>query len=248
MGNVSFGGPPCVPNTDGALLLKRAQGKVPFCMWCLDNCVKHDLYFSTSSAIIQDIEGMCDAGLATLAYYYFDFRDVEKQNRKGLLSSLLSQLCAEFDLYCDILSRFRLSRAGRARRPTYAALAKCLKDMLTLPEQGSIYIIIDALDECPNATRTPSAREEVLELVQDLISWHLPNLHLCLASRPEIDIRTVLEPLVPLHFSLHDEIGQKKDIIDYIRAIVNSDRNMRKWREEDQQLVIDTLSEKADGM
>jgi NACHT domain len=191
---------------------------------------------------------MCDAGLATLAYYYFDFRDVEKQNRKGLLSSFLSQLCAESDSYCDTLSRFRSSRAGRVRKPTYAALSKCLRDMLTLPGQGPIYIIVDALDECPNTTRTPSAREEVLELVNDLISWRLPNVRLCLTSRPEIDIRTVLESLNPLHLSLHDEIGQKKDIVDYIRAVVHSDRNMRKWREEDQQLVIDTLSEKADGM
>jgi hypothetical protein len=29
------------------------------------------------------------AGLATMAYYYFDFRDVKKQERYGLLSSIL---------------------------------------------------------------------------------------------------------------------------------------------------------------
>ncbi|KAH9981709.1 hypothetical protein BJV74DRAFT_989335, partial [Russula compacta] len=44
------------------------------------------------SAIIQDIEDMRKAGLATMAYYYFDFRDVKKQNCYGLLSSLISQL------------------------------------------------------------------------------------------------------------------------------------------------------------
>jgi hypothetical protein len=54
--------------------------------------------------------------------------------------------------------------------------------------------------------------------------------------------------LHPLQISLHDEIGQKKDIIDYINAIILSDKKMQKWRKEDQQLVIDTLSEKADGM
>jgi hypothetical protein len=120
--------------------------------------------------------------------------------------------------------------------------------MLTLPGCGPIYIIIDAIDECPNTTGTPSARENVLKFVTELVGWHLPHVYLCLTSRPEIDIRTDLEPLTPLQISLHDEIGQRNDIVNYINAAILSDKKMRKWRKEDQQLVIDTLSEKADGM
>ena len=120
--------------------------------------------------------------------------------------------------------------------------------MLSLAGQGPIYIIVDALDECPNFPGRPSAREKVLDLIEDLVDLELPNLHLCIASRPEIDIRMVLEPLTPLKISLHDEIGQKKDIIEYIKCVVQSDRRMRKWREEDQNLVIDTLSQNAQGM
>jgi hypothetical protein len=44
----------------------------------------------TRSAIIQDIGSMHEVGLATMAYYYFDFRDVKKQDCYGLLSSLIS--------------------------------------------------------------------------------------------------------------------------------------------------------------
>ena len=47
------------------------------------------------SAITQDVERMDEAGLATMAYYYFDFRDVKKQDCYGLLTSLVSQLSAE---------------------------------------------------------------------------------------------------------------------------------------------------------
>ena len=191
---------------------------------------------------------MCEPGLATIAYYYFDFRDIKKQNRNGLLSSLLSQLCATSDSSCDILFRLRLSHAAGARKPIDSALTKCLRDMLTFPGCGPIYIVVDAIDECPNTTGTPSAREEVLEFIKEVVDWHLPNVHLCLTSRPEIDIRMVLEPLSPLRISLHDEIGQKEDIVDYINAVILSDKNMQRWREEDQQLVIDSLSEKADGM
>ena len=120
--------------------------------------------------------------------------------------------------------------------------------MLSLPGQGPIYIIVDALDECPDVSGTPSAREEVLELVEELVGLNLSNLHLCVASRPEVDIRKTLEPLEPLQISLHDESGQKDDINEYIKSVVHSDRKMRSWRDEDKQLVIEVLSEKADGM
>jgi hypothetical protein len=188
------------------------------------------------------------AGLATMAYYYFDFRDVKKQDCYGLLSSLVSQLSAESDSCYNVLSKLSSDNSRGMHKPEVGALKKCLTDMLRLPGQGPIYIIIDALDECPNFPGTPSARENVLELVEEIVNLKLPNVHLCVASRPELDIRLVLEPLTTLKISLHDEIGQKKDIIEYINSIVRSDRNMRRWKEEDKHLVVDTLSSKADGM
>ena len=183
-----------------------------------------------------------------MAYYYFDFRDVKKQDRYGLLSSIVSQLSAELDSCYQVLSQSFSNHAGGTRMPTTSALTKCMRDMLSLPGQGPIYIIIDALDECPNLTGTPSAREEVLDLIGELVGLKLPNVHLCVASRPEIDIRMALEPLTSLNLSLHDERGQKADIIAYIKSVVQSDRTMRRWREEDQNLVIDTLSRNAYGM
>jgi hypothetical protein len=202
----------------------------------------------SSSAIIQDIEGMHEAGMATMAYFYFDFRDVRKQDRYGLLTSLISQLSAESDSCSDVLSKLRSKYAAGKGNPTTSALTKCIKDMLSLPGQGQIYIIVDALDECPDVSGTPSAREEVLDLVQELVGLKLSNLHLCVASRPEIDIRKVLEPLGPLQISLHDESGQKEDIIQYIKSVVYSDWKMRSWRDNDKELVVEVLSEKADGM
>jgi hypothetical protein len=187
-------------------------------------------------------------GLATMAYYYFDFRDVKKQDCHGLLSSLILQLSAESDSCFNILSKLYSDHGRGIRKPNIDALKKCTTNMLSLPGQAPTYIIVDAVDECPNLSGTPSAREEVLELIEDLVNLKLPNVHLCVASRPEIDIRMVLDPLTSLKISLHDESGQKDDIIKYIKSAVRSDRRMRRWREEDQTLVIDTLSQNADGM
>jgi len=183
-----------------------------------------------------------------MAYYYCDFRDIKKQDRYGLLSSLLSQLSYESDSCYEVLWRLYSDNANGTRKPANRALTECIKEMLGLPGRGPIYIIIDALDECPNISGTPTAREEILELVEELVDLNLPNVHLCVTSRPEVDIRTVLEPLTSLQICLHNESGQKEDIIAYIKSVVHSDRKMRKWREEDKQLVIDVLSEKADGM
>ena len=188
------------------------------------------------------------AGLATMAYYYFDFRDVKKQDCYGLISSLISQLSAESDSCFSIISQLYSDHGRGLRKPDIDALKKCMTDMLSLSGQAPIYIVVDAVDECPNLSGTPSAREEVLGQIEELINLGLENVHLCVASRPEIDIRVVLDPLTSLKISLHDENGQKEDIIKYVKSAVRSDRRMRMWREEDQTLVIDTLSQNADGM
>jgi len=188
------------------------------------------------------------AGLVSLGYFYCDFRDSDKQNRYNLLCSLLAQLSSRSDPFCDVTSRLYSAHDDGAHKPNDAGLTKCLRDILSLPDQGPIYIIIDALDECPNASGIPSAREQVLELVRELAHLRLANLYLCVTSRPEVDIRTILEPLVPLPVSLHDQNGQKEDIIEYIRTIVDSDSRMQKWREEEKSLVVETLSRRADGM
>jgi hypothetical protein len=202
----------------------------------------------TSSAIIQQIEKKCDCGLALMGYYYFDFKDITKQGIRGLLSSLLSQFCATSDPCYHILSGLYSKNHEGSKQPDNEVLIECLKKILGLPDAPMRCIILDAIDECPNTSGFPTAREEVLDLLEDLVGLGLPNLRICVTSRPEVDIRTVLEPLTSLHMSLHEQSGQKQDILNYIKNVVHSDRRMRRWRPEDKQMVIDTLSAKADGM
>lgn len=129
-------------------------------------------------------------------------------------------------------------------------MTQCLHEMLTIPDQRPIYIILDALDECPNSSGIPSPREQVLMLVKDLVNLRLPHLHICVTSRPEFDIRATLRPLALHSVSLHDESGQKKDITDYVTSVVYSDSEtmMKRWREEDKKIVVESLTERADGM
>ena len=84
--------------------------------------------------------------------------------------------------------------------------------------------------------------------MEELIESQIPNLRICVTSRPETDIKAILDPLTFRSISLHDEIGQMLDIEDYIKSVVNTDRIMRRWNAADKQLVINVLTNKADGM
>jgi len=203
-----------------------------------------------SSTVIEDIKALCGASQASMAYFYFDFRNANKQSLRDLIPSLLTQLSARSSPRCDILSKLYSVHGDGTNQPSDSVLTKCLEDMLSLPDQRPIYLIMDALDESPITSGIPSARERVLQLLKELVDLRLPNLHICVTSRPEVDIRNVIEPLTSLRVSLHDQTGQKEDIADYVRSIVysNSDTNMKRWKKEDKEIVVKTLAERADGM
>ena len=191
---------------------------------------------------------MKKAGLASVVFFYFDFRDSSKQDVRGALSSLLAQLSAQSDAYCGVLERLYSEHDSGSKEPSEDMLKECLKSMLTLEHQGPMFIILDAIDECPNSTGTPSPRENVLGLVEWLSELRHSHLSVCVTSRPEADIEAALRPLSSHTVSLHGENGQKEDIVNYIKWFINSDAKTRKWRKEDKELVIEKLSERADGM
>jgi hypothetical protein len=201
-----------------------------------------------SATIIEDIDAMRKAGLASLAFFYCDFREDEKKGLRGLLSSLLVQLCHQSDSYCDVLTKFYSDHGKGSRHPSDDALAQCLMKLLKLPGLAPVCLIVDALDECPSTDAVPSPRDEVLNLIGELIKSEVSNMRICVTSRPETDIKDVLYPLIFRAVSLHDEKGQKKDIEDYIKSVINTNPKNKRWKAEDKQLVIDLLTRKADGM
>ena len=182
-----------------------------------------------------------------MAYFYCDFRDKSKQKRRDLLPSLIIQLSAWSDSYCEILSHLYLAHDNGVQKPSEDDLMKCLEEMVALPDHPPVYLIIDALDECPDSSGMPSPREQVLDLLTELVYLSLPKFHICVTSSPEIDIQTALEPLTSHQVSLHDQRGQREDIFEYATSVVHSDPKIRRWRDEDKRLVIETLSERANG-
>ena len=123
---------------------------------------------------------MCEAGNASIAYFYFDFRDANKQRLRDLVPSLLTQLSACSGPCCDILLDLYFAHDKGKNQPSDSNLVKCLKQMLTLlsTDQRPTYLLIDALDESPNTSGIPSSREKVLWFVKELVELRLPNLRI----------------------------------------------------------------------
>ena len=185
-----------------------------------------------------------------MAYFFFDPMDARKLHARAFLSSILVQLGNQAAPFCDILLELYSEHRHGSGQPSDSALKQCLVQMLKVPEESPIYVIADALDECPDTPRMQSTRHKVLQLIKEMVEFHLPNLHLCVTSRLKDDIWNVLQPLTSSsnRVCLHGEDGQKKDITDYVSSVVYSEKAMMKWREKDKVSVIKVLSDRAGGV
>jgi hypothetical protein len=189
---------------------QRGLGKASYGSFLLKRSFLKSLRSLTSSAIINDITTLCKDGSASMAYFYFDFRDVNKQARRNLLPSLLIQLAHRSDHYCDILHRLYEAHDNGARQPNDNALVQCLKEMLTFRIKARFTLSWMPLDECPDTSDIPSAREQVLDLVKNLVGLQFPSLHICVTSRPEVDISDALGHSHLRRFLFKTKAGKRK--------------------------------------
>jgi hypothetical protein len=204
-------------------------------------------HVNSSSAIIKHLISLRDAGHASLAYFYFDSQDKAKQSTSNFVASLLTQLAASSERCCKIIFRLYSTHGNGKQQPNLHVLTDCLKEMLFAAAQKPIYIIVDALDECPGFRRVSIPLKEVPKLLKDLVRLGVSNLHICVTGRPNFNIETHLGPLLPRTVSLHNENGQQDDIRDYLTNIVYSDKIMKKWQDIEKKLVVNELSKKANG-
>jgi len=115
----------------------------------------------TSSRIIEDIKSIHKTGRALLAMYYCDFREDQKTDLRGLLSSALFQLCDQSNPYYDILST---AHRNGAHSPGNDKLVGCLMELLKIPGPLPVYLIMHDLQTCgyasladPRPTSRPSS-------------------------------------------------------------------------------------------
>lgn len=192
-----------------------------------------------SSSVIQACQLIRGS---TLAYFFFDFNNSSKQSEENLLRSLLVQLapCSENGL--EILDALLSSCNGGISEPNMQTLLENLYQCISIV--GEVFIIVDALDECPS-------REGLLRSVKQIMETKRDNLHMLVTSRPERDIESSFD-----HWLDQDQrLNIQSDVVDadirtHIAGCLERDSGLIKWANNStaRTLIEDTLMEKAAGM
>jgi hypothetical protein len=174
---------------------------------------------------LQDVLQHCqdDPGKVT-AYFFFDFNDVQKQDPEIMVRSLLCQLSQQCIKIPASLDALLPSCESGQRQASIHALMDALHSMIQdLPQ---VFIVLDALDEC-------AQRVELMEMLETMMGWKVPNLHLLMTSRRELDIESSLKGFVDgqNRICLQSAIIDK-DIQRYVRQRLSDDKRLRKWTKD----------------
>jgi hypothetical protein len=191
-----------------------------------------------SSTIIEELKKT-----AHVAYFYCDFRDSNKQSARGLLASLCYQL-GSFSASSLSLLRKHHSSQATSGQPNEDHLLACLIDLISAMS-SRVFVVVDALDECPQTNR----EHEILPLLERLAKAEIANLCLLVTSRPEADIRARMCTLATQQIDLHTADSQEQDLRLYVSEVLHHHHSFRSWRDESLiELAVATLSENAHGM
>jgi hypothetical protein len=191
------------------------------------------------STAIEDIRVTCEQDADTsFAFFYFSFSDERKQSDSDLLRSLVAQLGWREPSLSILRQAY-----GDAKRsvPGPDELEKIL--LASIRSCSRVYLLIDALDECPEDLET---RQSVLSRIETL-TQDAPNLRILATSRELDRIRRSMEGLnaEPLRVTTR---AVDDDIQIYLAKEVSRDRSLRELSSEIRTLIENTIASQADGM
>jgi hypothetical protein len=185
--------------------------------------------------IIQHTEVQSDAGVV---YFYFDFNDIEKQSSRKAVRSLLFQVALLQHDHLHRLEELYQKCDNGHKQPAEDVILSLFRDATA--SAGNIYIVLDALDECAD-------REELLTLLNELITSKQPSLHVLATSRREKDIEDQLSRIARYNVNIESAVVDE-DIRVYVRDRLDTDARLKKWPAAVQEEITNVMMEKANGM
>jgi hypothetical protein len=195
---------------------------------------------ASSSTIIEELSLHChsDPSLA-IAYFYYDFN-----NKDALPNAVLRSLIVQLSLRCAsaphaLHSLFSQNeRDGVHRDPGQEDLMSTLRTIIR--SFAAVYIVFDALDECPE-------RSGFLKVLREVHGWKLDALHVLATSREEGDIQKALGGLVSREVPM-DETLVNGDIQVYVSRRLVEDIEFSMCSADEKEMVKTTLTQGAHGM
>jgi hypothetical protein len=240
---------------DHVLLFAAGSGKTILWYTVSISLCALNVHVANSTSILDELGSNRNKSSDIIACYYFGSEKLspEKRNFRGLLTSLVKQLCKDSNRLPDSIHvLYATCRRNGSNPPSEAMLAHFLTNFLAeLQAQFSIYIVIDGVDNCveADAAGTDAARKKVLKFLEGLVRLRNSKLNICITSSSNEEMEKNLGPLAAApscrKMFLHKEEGQKGEITNYITAFVR--RDVQKLSDDDKKEVVRTLSEGAGG-
>jgi hypothetical protein len=142
-----------------------------------------------------------------LAYLFCDYKSEEEQSLDQLLGNLLQQLIQNSRELAGPLVTLYEAHAEKKTFPSVGEITDLLRD--TISRHVDVYIVVDAIDECPQRNRR---RRQLLSTLQNLNS-DTDALHLFVTSRFTPDVVEVFKDTSTLEVKAHSE-----DVRRYVQA------------------------------
>lgn len=172
----------------------------------------------TSSTVIKDLQHRCrNDPNAKLAYWYFQFDVSSSQSVYNMMRSFIRQLSSSPLL--DTLTGLWKVHKTAGSDPGLDELTKVLDAVIDSIE-GQVFLVLDALDECPFPADGPDVpdRKDLLVHICDLSEKHRKNLHILSTSRNETDIKKALG----LYPSINIEEFVEGDVRTFVKGAIKS--------------------------
>ncbi|KAL8822478.1 MAG: hypothetical protein Q9191_006789, partial [Dirinaria sp. TL-2023a] len=200
-----------------------------------------DLNTGPSSTIVEETAKFCShRDFHYLAYYYFSFKDAARQKTSSMLRSLVLQILRQHSVVPDAV--LGIYEGHEHEQPSREGLLKALEAMISKCKQ--VYIILDALDECPSSN---NERAKLVSMLKFFKHFDMTNLHMLVTSRKELDL-VDLEKLVtswPISIQNSDV---DNDILLHVRTQLCNDPKLCNWPQEVKDQVEQKLTSGAHGM
>lgn len=200
-----------------------------------------------SSSVIRHLQDRHKGNaLNVLAYFYFSFSDIQKQKVDGMLSSLIRQISAHrpyIPRSVQSLGEYK----NKGGRPDTDTLIEAL--IASMQGFSAVYIILDALDECP---MLDGERKKLLNSLRHILKKAPDSLHILCTSRKEVDIDKAMKPLLFESWGTEVDLSIRRQVLDhdisqYIDSIL-ADSEYDTWPKDIKAESRNALMEKADCM
>ncbi|PGG99833.1 hypothetical protein GX51_06125 [Blastomyces parvus] len=196
-----------------------------------------------SSVIIGHMSRECSPKpRSALAYFYFDFSDLDKMSPENMLRSLIEQFCRK----CRDIPL--LERVAKFREPyfdpdayDYDLLALLIEIIDTFEES---FIVIDALDVCSNVS-------ELLHIIRNILCRSSSKVHILSTSRQEKCIEDEVNSLPGnVQKATMNKTLVNRDICTYVQECLKTNPKFKRWDKYSDILkaIENRTINKADGM